>query len=170
MFLLSVANADTVNYSADTTGEPTWNRTFGGCANLSGTGTAVSFHTQVFSISSNDSCTLTADETQGQDMYLHLYTEPFDPNNQFLNCVNDNDDGGIATNSEITSEPLVSGQTYVMVTSGFGNADVGTFDASISCPTATVSLTCCSSAEYSITVDLVCVVANTYVYYFWHLS
>jgi hypothetical protein len=141
LLLFTGVNADTVNFSADTAGQPVWQRTLSDCATLSGTGSAVNYHTQTFSISSNDSCTLTADRVTHPDTYLHLYTNPFNPNNQAVNCVAANDDGGVGLDSEITSEPLVAGQTYIMVTSAFASGQAGTFDGSISCPTATVALT-----------------------------
>lgn len=136
LFLFTAISADTINYSADTLGEPSWNRTDSCFGPPSAN---VSYHIQGFSINTNDSCTLQVNALSFQDMFLHLYSDPFDPYNQLDNCVNSNDDFN-GLNSQITNETLVSGQTYVMVTSGFSNDDIGSFNASIDCPNAIVSL------------------------------
>lgn len=137
LFFFTGLQADTVNFSGNTTGQPTWNRTIN-CSTLSGIGSAVAYQTQEFSISSNDTCTLTMTGNTLSDPFLHIYSSPFDPTNQTNNCVAYNDDFS-GLDSAITT-PLTGGQTYVYVASAFGNGTEGTFDASISCPTATVSL------------------------------
>ena len=137
--LLSPAQANTVNFTGDTSGQPTWHRTQDDCGALSFVGTAVNYQTQFFTISANDSCNL-AMNSNTFDTYLHLYAAPFDPTNQANNCIASKDGGGPILNSLIPNQPLVAGQTYVYVASSWTNGAAGAFDASISCPTATVSL------------------------------
>jgi len=139
LVLFGPAQANTVNFSGDTSGQPTWHRTIDDCGALSFVGTAVNYQTQFFTVSSNDSCNL-AMNSNTFDTYLHLYAAPFDPTNQANNCIASKDGGGPILNSLIPNQPLVAGQTYVYVASGWSNGDAGAFDASISCPNATVRL------------------------------
>ena len=138
LFVFTGVQADTVNFSGDTTGQPTFQRTDGSCGGLSGIGTGVNYQTQLFSISAGDTCTLTMTGNTLSDPFLNAYIEPFDPANALTNCVAGNDDFA-GLDSQLTT-PLAGGQTYVYVGSSFANGQVGTFDATISCPTATVSL------------------------------
>ena len=129
-----------VIYSDDTTGAPTWNRPveMGG---LSGVGTATPYVVSTLTVSANDTCDLNSIQA-GWDGYLFLYENSFDPLNQLVNRVAADDDGlgGIGT-SDIVGVALNTGTTYYIVTTGFGNADFGTFDNTIDCPVATVSVT-----------------------------
>ncbi len=65
---------------------------------------------------------------QDYDGYLHLYEGSFDPLDQLTNLVAGNDDGagGIGT-SDLTGLTLTPGVDYILVTSGFGAGDEGTF-------------------------------------------
>ncbi|MCA1628215.1 MAG: PEP-CTERM sorting domain-containing protein [Acidobacteria bacterium] len=127
--------ADTVTFTGNTTGGPTYNRTETGAApgTLSGIGTAVSY--RVFqvnvSLTGNYSFESTA-TTPGYDPFLALYVGSFNPAMPLANFViaNDNRTPGNFTQSALgvfSPLQLLSGTNYFLVQSGFNNADFGAF-------------------------------------------
>ena len=128
-----VTPEDTVMYSGDTTGEPTYNRALADCSGLSGVGTAVNYQVQDFTVGTSGNYDITS--VQGYDGFIHLYTNAFNPAAALTNCTAGSDDGsgGIGT-SEILGVPLTAGTTYFVVTSGFANTDFGTYDNTLSGP------------------------------------
>ncbi len=79
---------------------------------------------------------ITATWTGGQDGYLLLYEAPFDPTDACRGLVGRNDDGTARTNSRFDLDTLAPGRAYTLVVTGFGNADVGTYDLRILSPAA----------------------------------
>ncbi len=129
-----VSPEDTVNYSGDTTGAPTFNRALSDCSGLSGVGTAVAYQVQDFTVTAAGNYDITSVQT-GFDGFIHLYTGSFNPADALTNCTAGSDDGtgGIGT-SEILGVALTSGTQYFVVTSGFANTDFGPYDNTLSGP------------------------------------
>lgn len=130
---------DAENYSGNNSGGTAWNRPFANGTCCSGLG-PVLFSTQPFFLSAADTCSINSVQT-GFDGYIFVYQAPFDPANQTVNFVAGDDDGngGIGT-SDIDAVALSANTSYILVTTGFANGDVGPFTNTISCPTADVSL------------------------------
>ncbi|MCA9980249.1 MAG: DUF4397 domain-containing protein [Anaerolineales bacterium] len=70
------------------------------------------------------------ESAQDYDGYIHVYANNFDPNDQCVNLVALDDDGGAGSLIETVS--LSDGVDYYLVTSGFSNTDVGDFTNVIS--------------------------------------
>lgn len=142
LFLLTGhVSANTVSFSGDTAGEPTYNRLIRNCGALSAVATAVAYQTNTFTLNTNaNDCSLSITAGGLLDPYLFIYSPTFNPASPASNCIAGNDDGGGGLNPLITNPNLVAGQTYTFVTTGFGNRHVGSYNASISCPTAIVTL------------------------------
>jgi uncharacterized protein (TIGR03382 family) len=119
-------------YSGDTTGNPTWNRPVG-TGGLSGVGTAVPYETQAFSVSSSGPYTITSayDASAGYDGYLHLYAGSFDPQDQFTNLIAGDDDYMGLYGAQMAGVYLTGGTNYIIVNSGFDNADFGAYTTTI---------------------------------------
>lgn len=146
LLFFATANANTVTFSGDTTGQPTWQRTNSDCTTLSATGNGVNFQEQVFSISSDAACTLTLEGVTHPDTYLSLYTVPFDSNTPPTNCVAADDDSSPTSGLDSRiSTALTAGQSYVFVASAFSVGQFGTFDATIECQGSTVTLQAAST-------------------------
>ena len=123
------------SYSGDTSVDPegTFQRPVGAdCDVLSGFGTDVAYQTRAFSVS--ESGTYDFESVQSYDGYLFLYEGAFNPADQCAGFLNGNDDGfgGIGTSN--FSNALTSGTTYVIVTAGYGNGDVGSYTNTVSGP------------------------------------
>jgi hypothetical protein len=101
----------------------------------------VPYTVQPFSVSANDVCSVALDGGSGQDTFLFVYANSFDPLNSLANGQAGDDDGGAGLNSLIAATPLNSGTSYFAVATGFDNADFGTYTLTINCPVANVSLT-----------------------------
>jgi hypothetical protein len=69
------------------------------------------------------------------DSYLVLYQDAFDPTSPLTNALNADADDGVGLLSLIV-EDLVAGTLYFLVTSTFGNGEVGGFTVEISGPGA----------------------------------
>ncbi len=138
----------TINYTGNTTGGPTWARPIAVSAtncgtSISGVGSATPYSTQQFFVDTAGSYDITSVQGTGGtaapeggfDGYIFVYRGSFDPANQFANCVGGNDDGagGIGT-SGMLGVPLDANQTYIIVTTGFGNTDFGPFQNTIAGP------------------------------------
>ncbi len=133
LFAVSPALADSVTYSGDTTGGPTFNRTFASCSGLSGTGTAVAYRTQPFFVSADGLYTFSSIQN-GFDGYLFLYTYPFNSGDAQVNCLSGDDDGSGGIGTSDFNYTLTAGTIYVLVTTGFGNGDYGPFENKIEGP------------------------------------
>ncbi len=134
-FFAAPSLADTVTFSGDTTGGPTFNRTVTGAAPgmLSTLGTAVRF--SVFrinvSVTGNYSFESTA-LTPGYDPFLALYVNNFNAAAPLANFVIANDDRnpGNFTQSALgvfSTLQLTAGVNYFLVQTGRDNGDFGAF-------------------------------------------
>lgn len=106
-----------------------------GCSGVSSVGTAVSFHTQSFTVDTAGSYTLTVlNTTPAIDSVIALYQGSFSAAAPLTNCIAFNDDAaGIAPLSRIT-QTLSAGTPYVLVTTTFNNGEVGGFSNEITGP------------------------------------
>ena len=126
--------AATVTYPGTLPSSPTFNRP-SGCANLSGVGTAVSFHQQAFTVDTAGSYTMTVLNTSPDiDTVMVLYQGSFSAASPLTNCIAYNDDtAGLGALSRIT-QTLATGTTFVLVTTTFDNGEVGSFNNEITGP------------------------------------
>lgn len=133
------AQAVTFNYAGDTTGAPTYNRTFADFSGLSGIGSSVNYQTLAFSVSASGSYDFLSTATGGWDNFLFLYGPSFNPATPLVNGLIGNDDsGGIGSSG--FSFSLTAGNSYVLVTTGFeSGVDFGAYANSITGP-GTVSV------------------------------
>ncbi|MCB1998209.1 MAG: PEP-CTERM sorting domain-containing protein [Burkholderiaceae bacterium] len=119
-------------YGGDTTGGPTYQRALATFSSLSGLGTAVAYDTLEFTVTDSGSYDFVSEAAGGWDNYLFLYSPSFDPGAALSNGVIGNDDlGGIGT-SGFSGVSLTTGVSYVLVTTGFGNGDFGSYTNTIS--------------------------------------
>jgi uncharacterized repeat protein (TIGR01451 family) len=123
------------NYSATTTGAPTYNRAFADCSGLSGVGVGVNFHVQEFHVGTTGAHDVTSTQTGGWDGFIFVYENAFNPAAALTNCFAGNDDAvaGIGF-SEILGVNLNSATTYFLVTTGFEPGEDGAFTNTISGP------------------------------------
>jgi hypothetical protein len=129
--------AEAATFIGDTTGGSTFNRPLTNASSppvsLSAVGTDVRFNSQVFNV---DTMGIYTAEVLAAgtdfDPFFILYQNSFNPLNQLNNAlIADDDDGvgflagiGIANPDNIVLSP---GTNYFLVTTGFNNADFGTF-------------------------------------------
>lgn len=132
-----VGNA--TSFVTNITGAAEWNRPFADGTCCSGLG-PVRYTVQVFTLSANDTCDINSVQ-DGFDGYIFIYQNAFDPLNQTANFVAGDDDGngGIGT-SDIMGLPLQANTNYFFVSTAFENGEEGEMTNTITCPTATVSL------------------------------
>ncbi|MBV9385926.1 MAG: PEP-CTERM sorting domain-containing protein [Chroococcidiopsidaceae cyanobacterium CP_BM_ER_R8_30] len=140
------SKAATVSYSADTTGQPTFNRPHtpgfeGTTANpttaLSSNGTNVPYYSQPFFVDTTGAYDIAG--TQNFDGVQFLYQNSFDPTNSLTNLVSANDSFPDFGTSSFYGVPLTAGSQYLLVTSGFDNSSFGTFTNTISGPVSAPS-------------------------------
>ncbi len=119
-------------FGGDTTGDPTFNRALEDLSGLSGVGTAVNYDTLTFTASVSGSYTFLT--TGAFDTFTFLYTGSFNPAAALTNATKANDDllPGFTTSGFAAS--LVTGQTYVYVTTSFDNGDAGVHSTTIGGP------------------------------------
>jgi hypothetical protein len=122
------------NYSATTSGAPTWNRPVESLSGLSIFGTNVEYHVQSFVAPVSASYTINSIATGGWDNFLVLYQGAFNAASPLTNVIAGNDDFGFIGQSRIVRS-LTAGTTYNVVTTGFFNSSSGAFSNSISTPT-----------------------------------
>lgn len=142
----SVVPRATATYSADTTAAPEFVRPFADCTGASAIG-PVRYHVQEFSVDTDGAYDITSE--QEFDGYLFLYEESFDPAAANTNCIIGDDDGAAIGSSEILGAALTSGQTYLVVTTGFEAGEEGAFTNTIDGP-GEISLEAGISADLSI--------------------
>lgn len=140
------SQAATVSYSADTTGQATFNRPQtpgfeGTTANpttaLSSNGTNVPYYSQPFFVDTTGAYDIAG--TQNFDGVQFLYQKSFDPTNSLTNLVSANDSFPDVGTSSFYGVPLSTGSQYFLVTSGFDNSSFGTFTNTISGPVSAPS-------------------------------
>ncbi|MFN3597651.1 MAG: choice-of-anchor D domain-containing protein [Rubricoccaceae bacterium] len=136
---LSGAGLVATTFSGTTAGGQTWQRPLNagtgasGSCTLSGAATAVPYRAIPITVSEAGEYEVLA-AWEGFDGYLLLYRGAFAPADQCLNLIGLNDDfGGIAASRILTTlEP----GAYVIVATGFGNADAGPYQITVSGPAA----------------------------------
>ncbi len=126
------ALAGTVAYTGDTTGGPTFNRSFQDCSGYAPS-TAVPYDAQPFFVSADGLYSFSSIQS-GFDGYLFLYGTSFDPSDSMMNCLGGNDDGGGGNGTSDFDYTLSAGAAYVLVTSGFADDQFGPFSNTISGP------------------------------------
>jgi hypothetical protein len=128
LVLASSAHAVTYTGATSLTG-PTFQRPFASLTGLSGVGNAVHYDALTFTVPTSGSYNFLSLAAGAWDNFLILYSPAFVPATGLVNAVIANDDGpppaGIGSAGFTTN--LIAGTTYVLVTTGFGNTDVGAF-------------------------------------------
>lgn len=135
--LATAAFADTVNVNGDTTGGATWNRPVGGnppTPPVSGVGTATRYEVTQFTVGQAGAYDFLSVATTGWDNYLFLYQTSFDPTDQFANVIIGNDDFPVIGMSGFDGVNLLTGVSYLAVSTGFANDDFGAYVLTISGP------------------------------------
>ncbi len=133
--LLASAQAGIFNYAGTTVGSPVWNRPVAGTppTALSGVGTATPFDRFAFTVDLSGSYTFVSTSVTpvNWDNYTFLYQMAFNPATPLTNALTGNDDNPSIGRSGFTFS-LNAGTQYFFITTGFGNADTGSFANSIS--------------------------------------
>lgn len=125
------AHAADYVYAGDTTGAPTYQRALASFTGLSGVGTAVAYDTFTFTVTDSGAYDFLS-LASGWDNFLFLYSPGFDPGAALSNGVVGNDDFPSIGRSGFDDVMLTAGVSYVLVTTGFDNADFGAYTNSIS--------------------------------------
>jgi hypothetical protein len=126
----SVAGNSTIVQGQTTLGDPVFNRPIVDCSNLSDVGSAVHYHAQAFSVdASGDYAITSVQDNAGTpwDGFIFVFSTPFDPSDPLASCVAASDDDIGMGNSRIEPIALQADAGYVLVTTGFGNNDVGSY-------------------------------------------
>jgi PEP-CTERM motif-containing protein len=122
----------------DTTGPLVFNRPTEAGDDLSTIGSAVPYFALPFMVDQNGNYNFSATAASPSefDTFIHLYAGPFSLASPLDNLVFGNDDGvnGSPDLGSAFNGPLLAGNTYTFVVSGFANSDFGAFSASISGP------------------------------------
>ena len=127
--------ADTVTFSGNTTGGPTYNRTETGAApgTISAIGTAVRYSVFQVNVSATGNYSfLSTSTTPLYDPFIALYTNSFNPPTPLVNFTIANNNltppnftqSGLGVLSPLS---LTTGVNYFLVQSGFDNNDFGAF-------------------------------------------
>lgn len=127
--------ADTYGYSGTTAGAPTFRRPVENGSSLSGTGTNVPYSVLQFQVSLGGTYDfLSTPATASFDNFLILYASNFNPLAPLANfIIADDDVGGLGVASGFTAS-LSAATPYFLVTTGFNNADFGSFNNAITGP------------------------------------
>jgi hypothetical protein len=133
MGLVPPAHAATWQYSGDTTGAPTFNRPFL-LDRLSQLATAVPYSAQGFSVDLPGAYRLASDAA-GWDNFIALYQGRFDAAAPLAGLIAYNDDAVPGSPERSALSLLLSAGTgYVLVTTGYQDADFGAFVNTIEGP------------------------------------
>lgn len=127
--------AATLNYSGDTTGEPTWTRpSENGNLPPIDLFDIANYQSQPFYVDVNGSYNFfsLAVSPANWDNYLFLYQNSFDPLNPLSNVIIGNDDFPITGRSGFNGVSLTTNTQYYLVTTGYDATQFGTYDNSIS--------------------------------------
>jgi len=129
------AQAATYNYTGNTTGAPTYTRSFFDFSGLSPSGANVNYQTLEFTVTASGSYNFLSAASGGWDNFLFLYGPSFNPASPLVNGLVGNDDFGGSIGTSGFSFTLTAGSTYVAVTTGFeGGLDFGAYANSITGP------------------------------------
>jgi hypothetical protein len=137
IILSSPALAVTTTIVGNNLGGPTYNRVIEAGNSLSGVGTAVTYQTYAFNVSTAGAYTITADSSALFDTFLVLYKNTFDPSSALTNFVVASDDttGSVLSASQFT-QSLTTNTNYIAVVSGYSNFDAGRYALTFSGPAA----------------------------------
>lgn len=132
VFAATTTKADTVTFTGNTTGAPTFNRPLAGTppTGLSGVGTNVNYVITRFLVSQGGSYSFLS--TAAYDNFTILYANAFNPAAPLLNAIVANDDITLTTSGFTTT--LNQGVIYFFVNTSFSNGVAGTFTSTISGP------------------------------------
>lgn len=130
--LPQAAQADIVTWTGDTTGGPTYDRTFANFSDYSPNGGGVSYRTHEFTVDTDGVYSFVATGL-GFDTFAFLYEGSFDPAFPFINGLVGNDDA-ISLNTSGFEEFLNTGTTYVFVMTGFDSDAYGAYSLTIAGP------------------------------------
>lgn len=111
---------------ATTLTDPTFNRPLAGLTGLSGVGTAVHYKATAFTVATSGSYSFLMTGAGAWDTFLILYSPSFIPATGLVNAQIANDDFPSIGVSGFTTS-LLAGTSYIAVTTGFGNDDVGEY-------------------------------------------
>lgn len=129
------AFAASVDFTGDTTGDPTWNRPLT-TTTLSGVGTDVPYEAVGFTVDVSGEYTLdlASFDLNLYDPFLVLYADAFDASAPLDNILaTDDDSGPVGANSQIIFS-LLAGTSYFAVATGFANDDFGAYTLTIDGP------------------------------------
>jgi PEP-CTERM motif len=115
---------------ATTLTDPTFNRPLAGLTGLSGVGTAVHYKATTFTVAASGSYSFLMTGAGAWDTFLILYSPSFNPATGLVNALIANDDFPSIGVSGFTTS-LLAGTSYVAITTGFGNSDVGEYTLEI---------------------------------------
>ncbi len=132
------------NYSGDTTGAPTYNRTVamnqGGTCTDSSVGTAVLYRTHIFVAPATGAYVFSMCGNATWDTFLSLYQGTFNPTGFCIgNTLVEAGDDNCGSQSEVTVT-LVQGTSYTLVAAGFENTDFGTYSITSTAPVTPPSI------------------------------
>ena len=136
LLLTASSKADTVTFTGNTTGGPTFNRPLVGTppTGVSAVGTAVRYTVTQLSVSLSGSYSfLSTSNTTGYDNFTILYSNSFNPASPLTNDLIANDDIVFGQTSGFTFS-LTAGVNYFFVNTGFNNDDFGAFTSTITGP------------------------------------
>jgi PEP-CTERM motif len=123
---------------ATTLNDPSFNRPLATLSGLSGVGTAVHYKATAFTVATSGNYSFLMTGVGAWDTFLILYSPTFVPTNGLSNAIIANDDfPNIGTSGFTTS--LLAGTSYIAITTGFGNTDVGQYTLEIN-PVGTLAV------------------------------
>jgi hypothetical protein len=125
------AQADILTITGNTVGAPTWNRLTEDLGFLSAVGTNVAYHMTAFRVSTDGIYTFLS--TANYDNFLFMYEYSFNPAAPFTNAIGANDDLFTITTAGF-ADPLLSGTTYFLITTGYSNTDAGFYSTTMGGP------------------------------------
>lgn len=144
------------DYSGDTTGGLTYNRTNSICGSLAAAGGGVKYHSQPIWFDLAESYLFHSDQQKGLpeqwDGYLFLYQDEFDPTNPLTNCIIGDDDAGSGA-SEFT-RTVDTNRQYFIVTTGYSPSEEGAFSNSVTGP-GNIYFDTIAPTNYSLTVTTI---------------
>lgn len=128
--LAGIASAGELDINGDTTGGPVWTRPVEGFGALSGVATEVPYQVWVIAVTEAGEYDFQI-EAAAFDTYLFLYSQ-FNPLNALGNGVASDDDRvGLLSGF---AAPMVAGDAYFAVVTGFANEDFGPYRLHIEGP------------------------------------
>lgn len=154
--ITQAAHADLVTWTGDTTGAPTFDRTYADFSDLSPNGAGVAYRTHTFTVGTDGDYSFVVTGL-GFDTFLFLYEGSFDPSLPFINGLAGNDDA-VSLNTSGFESALNPGIDYVLVVTGFDSDAYGAYSVTIAGPGLIVSAIPEPSAWMMLAIGLAAVV------------